>query len=306
MITIPELKNQFRLIESIDSDDEQAYEKMLNAFINIRFIPAFTNIFYRFDNDGKPNVTFRTRTHTDVEFFDAVSDIAHPPNWAAKSYLRCNRPNQSVFYSSENRPTSYMELVEYWAREKKIGEKIAVSIGMWEFQRDLNLYVIPVPDARKRETREENLYGEMYDRKMNQMGYNAHTKQICDLIFEFMYENFIKPAKNDKKTYLITSAFSNLIMTNQSIDGILYPSVPFERKGYNTAIKKSVVELGGLKLVDVTKDSFTIGETEEGKHHFVQYDTFSTKDINHETGLIKWNHSLHFLDRIMQLKNPFV
>lgn len=306
MINIPELQQQFQIIETINEDDEQAYEKILNAFINIRFIPAFINTFYRIGDDGQTRVTFRTRAHTDTDFFTDISDISFPPNWAVKSYLRCSRPHQSIFYSSENRPTSYLELVEYWAKEKNIGEKISVTIGMWEFQRDLNLYIIPRPRIEDRATDAEKFYGEMYDRKMHEMGYNAHTKQICDLIFEFMNAAFARPAKNDKKTYLITSAFSNLILSKPNADGILYPSVPFGGNGYNSAIKKSFVKSGGLKLVDVTKDSFTIGETEEGKHHFVQYDTFSTNKINHESGEIRWDHGLHFLQRVFQLKNPFV
>ncbi len=306
MRPIQEIREELNLIKSIDANDEQAYEKILNIFINIRFIPAFTNVFYRKLNDGKSNVTFRTRTHTDTEYFNNIDEITFPPNGIVKSYSRCNRPNQSVFYSSENRPTSYMELVEYWASEKNIGDKIAVSIGMWEFQRDLNFYIIPRPKIQDRKTKEEKLYGEMYDRKMAERGFDANTKQVSDLIFEFMYREFSRPAKNDKKTYLITSAFSNLIMTNPGIDGILYPSVPFGGNGYNSAIKKSVVEEGSIKLIDVTKDSFTIGETANGKHHFLQYDTFSTNKINQDSGEISWNHVGHFFDRAIQFKNPFV
>jgi len=306
MISLHDLQSQLRFIDSIHEDDEQGYEKILKAFINIKDIPAFTNIFYRIGNDNKPNVTFRTRTHTDSDFFDKIGDISTPPNWIVKSYGRCNRPNQSVFYSSENRPTSYMELVEYWAREKNIGEKISVTIGVWEFQRDLKFYIIPKPNLKERRTYEEKHYGSIYDQKMAENGFVGHPKQVSDMVFEFMYNKFSKSAKNDKRTYMITSAFSNLMLASLDIDGIIYPSVPFGGNGYNSAIKKSVVESGALKLVDVTKDSFIIGETEEGKHHFVQYDTFSTKDINHKTGEIKWNHGLHFLDRLMQLKNPFV
>lgn len=306
MISISDLERELDYIESIDKDDEQAYEKILNAFINIRFIPSFTFKVIRIQHDGKPRVTFRTRTHMDVNFFESINDLSYPPNEIVKSYLRCNRPNQSVFYSSENRPTSYLELVEYWAKEKNIGEKIEVSIGMWQFQRDLVLYLIPIPNASDRETDGEKFYGEIYDQIIADAVYDNHTKQIISRIFEFMYKQFKKPAKHDKKTYMITSAFSNLIMSKPYIDGILYPSVPYQGQGYNTAIKKSVVESGALKLVEVTKDSFNIEETEEGMHSFIHYDSFSTSQIDSHTGEIRWNHMSRFFKKLFQFKNPFV
>jgi hypothetical protein len=303
MINLDEIQSALDYIAAIDENDEQAYEKILKTFINIRFIPAFTNTFYKNEDSGRLRATFRTRTHTDTKFFQKLNDISYPPSWTIKSYARCNRPNQSVFYCAENRPTSYMELVEYWAKEKNIGDKIAVTIGMWEFQRDLNLYIIPKPQDRI--TDSEKFYGEMYDKKMAEGGYDKNMKDLSDLIFSFIYEQFSRPAKNDKKTYFITSAFTNLIMMNPNIDGILYPSVPYGGNGFNSAIKRSVVETGGIKLVHVTKDTFKIRETEEGKHHFLQIDSFSTNNINNESGEIKWNHFRHFIKRILQFSNPF-
>ncbi len=302
MKSIREISAGLQFIDSIDMEDAQAYEKIRDAFIDIRFLPAFTNIFYKIGNENKPNVTFRTRTHKKEKYFKNIEEVCHPKEKYVSSFARCNVPNQSVFYSSENRPTSYMELVEYWAQEKKIGEKVSVSIGVWEFQKDMNLYIIPKPNVNERRTREERFYGAMYDRKMAERKYTVQQKQASDLVFNYMYEKFSKPAKNDKLTYMITSAFSNLMLSQEHIDGILYPSVPFAFKGYNSAIKKSFVESGGLKLIEVTKDTLKIGETENGKHHFKQIDTCSTNKINQDKGDIKWNQVDCFFKSLIPLK----
>ena len=46
-----------------------------------------------------------------------------------KMVCKCNRPFQSKFYCSENRPTSFMELVEYWAETKTLRKVYATIEG---------------------------------------------------------------------------------------------------------------------------------------------------------------------------------
>lgn len=283
-----EYKSILEYIKTIDFEDEQAYEKTLKNFINLNWIPVFTKKIPQLEETGKRTVVFRTRTHTDKDWFENISDITFPPNDIVKKFARVNRPFQSVFYGSENRPTSYMELVEYWASEKDFGEEVAVSIGMWEFQRNLNVLVIPRPYIDDRKTDAEKAYGEEYDAFIRDGKFNEYGIAISHLIFDYMSKEYMRPAKNDKKTYIITSAFSNLLLTRPEIDGLLYPSVPFGGEGYNLALKKSIVRNGNIKLVEVTKDTFIIKENERGKHHFLQTSSLSTKRINQKTGDIKW------------------
>ena len=170
-----------------------------------------------------------------------------------------------------------MELVEYWADEKEIGEEISVSIGTWEFQRDINVMIIPRPNKEDRKTLAEIEYGRRYDNFIESGKFTEFGVMASEIIFDFMSKEYIRPAKNDKKTYITTSAYSNLILLNEVIDGILYPSVPFNGNGYNLALKKKLANDGSLKLTEVAKDTFKIGEINNGKHHFIQKDTISTK-----------------------------
>lgn len=284
-----EILRSFEYIKSIDCEDEQSYESTLEAFLNFRWMPVFARIIPSKDESGNPFHVFRTRTHEKNEewFFDR-KDITFPPNEIVKKYARVNRPFQSVFYGSENRITSYMELVEYWAEENEIGDTLLVTIGMWEFQRDLKLLIIPKPNKEERKTDSEIGYGEMYDHFISNGKFTEIGKELSHLIFGFMFNEFMRPAKNDKKTYMTTSAYSNLIMAKTDLDGILYPSVPFGGEGYNLALKKKIVADGSIKLIDVTRDEFTIYETDAGKHHFFNSDTVSTRNINQATGEIQW------------------
>jgi len=277
-----DLIQQLENIRAINAEEELAYERKYLAFRNLRWIPVFTNLI------PKNSVVFRTRTHNNENLFNNRFEISNPPNKIITKFARLNRPFQSVFYGSENRPTSYMELVEYWAEEKEIGEEISVSIGMWEFQRDINVMIIPRPNKEDRITDAEIEYGNRYDRFLANGKFNEIGKVLSDMIFDFMSKEYMRPAKKDKATYTTTTAYSNLIMLREDIDGILYPSVPFGGNGYNLALRKNLVENGDIKLIEVTKDSFTIGETDNGKHHFLQTDSKTSIAVNQETGEISW------------------
>jgi len=277
------LKDQLDYIKQIDANDELAYERTHLAFRNIRWLPIFSKII------PTKSTIFRARTHTDKKWFLNKKEVSNPPNKFIPKFGRLNRPFQSVFYGAENRPTSYMELVEYWAEEMEIGSEISVSLGMWEFQRDLNVMIIPRPYIADRKTTAEIEYGRQYDDFLSNGKFNELGKKSSNIIFDFMSKEYMRPAKKDKKTYITTSAYSNLIMLKEDLDGILYPSVPFGGNGYNLALKSKLVYDGSIKLTEVTKDTFNIGLTDEGKHSFNHIETISTNKINKESGEIRWD-----------------
>lgn len=275
------MNNIIQYVFEIDESSEQAYEKAFLAYRNIERVPIISDIW------AKGSLIFRSRTHESVEeVFEKISDISYPHEKYVKNFARVNRPYQSVFYGSENRPTSYMELVEYWAETRKFGEKLSVTIGMWELQKDLTLAIIPIPNPDERLTREEKQVGENYDIKKKE--HKGSDVVISDTLFDFLSKEFRKPAKNNKAVYIRTASISNLFLINPVLDGIIYPSVPFGGQGYNIVLRKSIIDNQGIKLIGVGKDTFQITESENKKHNFTQIGNIEAKSIDHEKGLIIW------------------
>lgn len=284
---IREIEGKFRLIEWIYSTEPNAYKRIYKIFEEIRFIPVLTYDIPQLSSDEKTNVVFRSRTnpHFD-EKFEKLADISYPPSKILNSFGRINEPYQSMFYGSENRPTSYLELVENWVESHNIGDSLSVTIGMWELQRDLKVFLIPKPDIDERISDGDHHYGSVYDEKMKKFA--AIEKAYSDVIFRYLSSKFAKPAKNDVKTYMITTAFSNLMFSKNFIDGVLYPSVPFQGQGYNLVLRPNLIDDSSIKLFYVTCDTFQISLAPSGKKHFKQTNSASAKSINAENGKFNW------------------
>ncbi len=276
------LEKAIAQLEGIDPVSEYAYEKALLAFISIKKLPV---LIYTLPAG---TFLFRTRTHNNEVFFNSINDISLPPNHLIKNFARCNRPFQSVFYASENRPTSFMELVEYWAETKNFGQTLDVSIGKWELLNPLDLILITSPNPEGRKSEFDKYHGTALDGFLEEQ--DGEAKKAAERFFSYMFSKYRKPAKNDLLTYIITTAYSNLAIQhgNGNVHGIYYPSVPFGQQGVNIAINQGFSTDNNLRLTHVVKNTFRIDENEHGKHSFTETNRIMTKNIDLENKTIKW------------------
>ncbi len=274
------LKKAFVDLEGLNINDELVYERAFMIFNSIGHLPVFISHIPA----GK--FIFRTRTHETPDLFKTIPDISITPRNYVREFARCNRPYQSIFYCSENRPTSFMELLEYWAATKKFGDKLWITIGRWQVLNDLNLIMVTSPDKSKRVSEFDKFHGDGYDLHLKDR--SDEEKEFSAIFFEYMFEKFRKPAKNDLKTYVITTAYSNLalLQAKDLADGITYPSVPFGGQGTNMAVKESY--LPNLKLTHAMWTEFEITPTEEGKHNFTESKSILTEKINYNSQTIEW------------------
>lgn len=276
---IGKLKIAFNTLDSIDPTDELAYEKAFIAFNSIGHLPIFIDTV-------ENSKVFRTRTHDTADHFTNISDIAITPRKFVKDFARCNRPFQSIFYSSENRPTSFMELLEYWSETKNFGDKLYITIGLWETTKPVNLIIVTTPDILKRESQFDKYHGVAYDEHLKKR--SKEEQEFSAVFFNYLFDKFRKPAKHDLKTYIITSAYANIAITQakELADGISYPSVPFNGNGVNLALKESYSKT--LKLTQAMWTQFEITPTDEGKHNFTESKSILTEKIDLTTGKIQW------------------
>lgn len=249
-MTTQQVQNSIDILQSIDPTDPAAYETAVAAYKLMGQLP-----FFILDFPALPINVFHTRTHDTNDYFEDFSDISIPPTKFVKSFARCNVPHQAVFYCSDFRPTSYMELLEYWVEEKK-EEFLYVTIGKWTIENSLKLLIVTSPFENDRLSPYDKMHGVKLDHFINQQ--SGDMKNAMILLYKFLFDKFRKPAKKDLQTYIITSAYCNFSfnMTKDTIDAILYPSVPYDGKGVNLAIKATYDFDKNMKLILVARDTF--------------------------------------------------
>ena len=281
-MTIEKVQNAIAKLEAINPENEYAYEKAVLAYLTMGKLPVLL-----YDIPEK-SIFFRTRTHETDELFSTTSDISITPSSFVKNFARCNRPFQSKFYCSENRPTSFSELVEYWSETKKIGDKVYVTIGRWQLKKSLTGIIVTTPDAENRVSEFDKEHGSVMETFLEQS--NPEIREATKMFYRFLFEKFRKSSKNDLKTYIITTAYCNVALAHSEgkADGIYYPSVPFGGQGINLAINSEYIQANNLDLTHILRNELTISENENGKYQFTETGKIepASFDINHN--LIKW------------------
>lgn len=271
-------------LDSINPNDEFAYEKAVSAFLSVRNLPVFI-----YDVPAN-EVLFRSRTHynSDAPFFNRISDILITPAQYVRYFGRCNRPSQSKFYGSQNRPTSFMELVNSWAEGKSAGDKVLVTIGRWEIRIPLNAIIIASPDKDNRTSQYDIDHGEILDYYLDQ--HQGETKEAYELFFRYLTERFRTQGSTDPRTYFITSAYCNVALAHSQGQAVAisYPSVPFMGDGINYAINSSVVNPENFILTHAIRNELTIFDLPNGKFNFKETGIVEAKQIHYEKGEIIW------------------
>jgi hypothetical protein len=214
----------------------------------------------------------RARPNYNGERFSKKSDFSYKPEELNETYQRASTPYQTMFYA-----TSIPEKVEKGeldnARIIGVAETIPmlrnreqsgyqkISFGRWYVEEDIKLIAI---------VHEKNFYKESsYTREL----FEAHEnfmKQVPEEIAEksikilnFLAAEFSKKEIAKDYEYMISAIFSEN-MVNNGLDGIIYPSVRVDGKGFNVAItpnatKKLKLYVAGECSIYKLKDQVVIG-----------------------------------------------
>lgn len=276
------VKNAINELKQLNLDKEHAYEQTIWKFLTCVHLPNFAYTI------PKGTILYRTRTHkANEEFFNEISQIGITPRKYISDFGRCNRPSQSVFYASENRPTSYAELIESWSKEKKIGDFVYVTIGAWKLKRNLDAVVVTSPIREERVSDYDKLHGDFLDAELSKLEENS--KQSIQEIYKFLFEIFRRPSNGNKLNYILTAAFSNISLMHPDggTHGIYYPSVPYGFQGVNYAITESFAKKN-LELISALRNKFSVTINEEGKHSFQEVERIESKRIELSKNFILW------------------
>jgi hypothetical protein len=278
---ISDTTRTIRDLNQIDPSNEYAYESAVLAFLKLGGLPLLTYTI------PSGTVFYRTRTHDSEVLFPKISSISLAPKKNVEKFARCNRPFQQVFYCSENRITSYMELVENWISELKPGDKVYVTIGKWELLNDIEVIIVTSPNKTQRTSDYDREHGEALDTFLNSQ--TGETKEAQIIFYQFLYELFRKPAKDNPLTYIITTAYCNVaLMHSVTTNGVYYPSVPFLGNGINLAISSRFISNTNINLDSALMNEFTVSLNTEQKLTFTETKKKLSKEIKTPDNKISW------------------
>lgn len=270
-------------LERIDLANDP-YRQAVSIFRAVRGIPAII-----FTLEVEELMIFRTRTHDDDVFFTRPSDVINPPAKFVSGFGRCNVPGQSKFYSSENRPTSFMELVTYLVKNKRPGQHVYATVGRWLVKGPVRTLIVVSPDPGQRVSKFDQLHGANFDRIIAK--FDQPTQEACKLFYAYLSARFREAANVNPKLYYITAAYCNLVLEKKGpeIDAIYYPSVPFQQQGVNFAFHEDFLANMEVYLLDVLRSTFLVFEDEKHLKNFREIDQHLSRPYNEGQGQIEWD-----------------
>ncbi|MFD2921783.1 hypothetical protein ACFS6H_18835 [Terrimonas rubra] len=140
--------------------------------------------------------------------------------------------------------------------EEKKEEFLHATIGKWTIESSLKVLIVTSPHEQDRLSPYDKMHGIKLEHFINQQ--NGDMKAAMILLYKFLFDKFRKSAKKDPQTYMITSAYCNMAFNQNkyTVDVILYPSVPYDGKGINLAIKATYPFKKNMKLILAARDTF--------------------------------------------------
>jgi hypothetical protein len=201
---------------------------------------------------------FRARQNEPEEHFYSKCQLTYKPQQFNKSCQRASTPNMTMFYGSVlpeeilegdldiNRAVPTYEAVP-WLRDKSTKGIISITYSKWNVTQDINLIAILQHGNFYDKSSYTKKLMDDYDNFLNQ---NIDQKEDTIAFMTFLSNEFAKEVNNiNDYNYLISAAFTESIVKN-GFDGVLYPSVQLEGRGFNVAITPKVADMK-LELVVV-------------------------------------------------------
>ncbi|MGC1391239.1 MAG: hypothetical protein WA816_09390 [Bacteroidales bacterium] len=248
MKSLAEIKKTISKLQIVDlnrNDASDLIEKIITEdlveipFPNKIFEPGLKLHRCR-NNNNKP----------DFETVDSLSFRTDTEN--IKEYGRANKKNQSIFYSSDVRPTAMLETSMVFRGDAYSSiDTFTITTGHWESIKELKLVML----VSHTNAQEKNELIKLYNIDIVKFTKDVF-KTEADKVFEilnFICDEFSVNTNGNCNLYKISAAFSNYAF--QKSDGILYPSLQRRFEGLNFAIKPDSVR-DKLQFRCATRDKF--------------------------------------------------
>lgn len=193
----------------------------------------------------KPNKPiFRARMNDGDAHFSSKCELTYRPQHLNLSCQRASTPNMTMFYGSilpDNLQPGEMDITRAtpiyetsaFLRDKNLKGIRKVTFSRWNVIHDLKLIAVLQHDKFYDKS---NYTKKIMDEFRQFLDQNPDKKDESIEFTTFLSNEFAKTVKEDESyQYLISAAFSELVVKN-GFDGVLYPSVKMDGKGFNVAL----------------------------------------------------------------------
>lgn len=192
---------------------------------------------------------FRSRINKCEPSFLSIDEISYPQN-PSKNYGRANMPGKTMFYGSfipdktaddeikEAYVINAYEISPFMRNTESRGET-KITIGMWKVKCDIKLLIIPFYQKFVSKTAlSHNLNSEF----KGVLSKNSEYKELTEIWNNFISQEFARPVEeNSSSEYMISATYSEFLL-NKGYDGIIFPTVQLNGRGFNFAIKTDIID----------------------------------------------------------------
>ena len=232
------IKN-LKAINLVDTSLAELDKVINNYFELIPFASGFIK---------KGETVFRARINENDTSFENISELGLKPKEKVKEYGRANRPEESIFYCSDNFGMACGEVLQnfkkYYNPRKKMG---VVTVGEWEILRDLHISPVYYSESVMAKRKDVEYFKKHNSEYLRAKGIiKEETLDASDLLLEFFCDEFSKKSIDSPNDYKYSvwymwklNRMNDLIhpqFNNQKFDGIVYPSVVMNYQGDNIAL----------------------------------------------------------------------
>ena len=259
----------------------------------------------------------RARPNDDDDVrFNHKSQLSFKPQQYNKTYQRASTPDNTMFYGCvlpekigdgelDNERLISMFEASSWLRDKDSSGYQKLTFSRWEVQEDITLTAI---------MHNESYYDASIYTKELVDAYSkfikAYPKDFADrslTVQDFLANQFSKEI-DSHTDYKISAIFTDSIiykMKDKQIDGVIYPSVRVDGKGFNVAIKPEACSKLGLFVAGECSIYKLKNEILVDNDYLIELDgkqdDFELKElINHRQAFLS-HFGFHSIDELKKL-----
>ncbi|HEY9166945.1 MAG TPA: hypothetical protein VIS48_12380 [Candidatus Kryptonia bacterium] len=203
----------------------------------------------------------RSRLNENKKAFTSKEELTYVSKEKNKTYRRASTPHSTMFYAAlepgslerdrfySAQVTCACELLKEWMGDKYVMGRKVITLGYWRVTKDLHLCAVVQNEDFSSSNPTVKL---IMDRLTKCIADLEDKKDDVLLVSTFFANEFAKKERNNYD-YLLSSVFTER-MVNKGMDGVFYPSVCLDGRGFNIAISPLVAD-SKLELMAVKEAS---------------------------------------------------
>ena len=241
------MENLYKVLNKLSRLDLKSYPvKEIETYLNE--IGTTAQIGYTL-HPG--NSILRARPNNDdAEIFKTRSQLKYRPEEFNTTFQRASTPNETMFYGSvvpeqmastdidNARAIACFEAASTF-RNNFFSSIEKISFSRWEVIQDINLVMVAYSPNFLRQGSILTELNQTFKNKIGSLDAELLKKSL--VANEFLSQQFSKAIIRDDYDYLISAIYTDQIV-KRGFDGVFYPSVKADGRGYNVCLTKNCTD----------------------------------------------------------------